>query len=639
MIIDEVLSRIKTSRMMAYLSRPFTRRAGPIYHRTLLDGQPINDENFVMADDPKCLRYAEAVGDRLTKEFPARYDQSTGFCDSSGVPGDFNSVRCVSQYGQDPLPMPLVDNAALVKDAGLASSIRPEDLPWFKELMSLFYGAAVPQNLHIKTKGTTAAPDFEKADLSYKKLGTIKILKSLPTLIRLVSLKRGLDILNEYRILFMSVIMSRLQPDSVFVKDGKWATKQRLAPTPDEARSGLAAKNYADKRVKDRNGDVIDGHFAMRMRDVFAFNGLLNYAISAIMGCFRAVYTNRFAATFKTRGAEDKRVRISKYRYIAGSDVKTMDKLIPRWFIDLYHELLCSYLDEGIVEIMAAMFKAPYLYAPNGTYPADFNPLVGGDPLKLDANNHPGLPSGIAQNPDIGKIWMVFNYMIATRDCGGLATPRDIEPWLAGDNPDYGLQDMADDATFMTNVQRSVEDFKVYKSPYCVMEQEIPVIFLGDVYCTDDQNNKIVLPNPVSYPVNEIAREDSVASKPIAQVALGRSAREEIYARCPIYRDMKAIMREEQIRCLGFDVYSHYSKVSMPVGGMSDPDLLFQMNPNVIHFKIDPDDVTPSLLSQHVSTIDADVFWDDIRPFFKFKTSPYSAANQDRLAMRSGSYF
>lgn len=630
--------QILTSKLLSYLKRPMGRRAAPIYHKTRENGRQVNSENFVMADDPACLRYAEEVGDRLSKEFPATYSTVTGFCDASGVPGDFNSVRCVAGYGQDPLPMPLVDNAKLIEQEGLASDIRPEDIPWFEKLVSLFYGAAVPANLHIKAGGTTATPDFEKEDTVWKKLSTLHIIRNFQVVFKLLDKKDGLGLLNHFRVVFVHTIMSRLQPDKVFEENGSWQTKKRLAPTPDEARQGLASSTYADKTVKDRNGNVVEGHFAMRMRDVFAFNGLMNYAVSAIMGCFRAVYLNRFAATFKTRGAADKQERISNFKYVVGSDVKTMDKLVPRWFIDRFHDELTKYLDEGLVSVMRAMFKAPYLYAPNGTYPADFNPLVGGNPLKLDADNHPGLPSGIAQNPDIGKIWMVFCYMIAARDCGALKQLGDIETWLDGSMADHGLQDMADDAAFLTNSAAVSERFVKYKSPYCVFEQEIPVIFLGDVYC-ESGGKKIVLPNPVSYPVNEIAREDSVANKPIELVALGRAAREEIYSRHPIYRDMRAIMREAQIKHLGFDVSALYQKVSMPLANYSEPDLHFLVNNAVVHYRFDPEDISPALLSQSMTTVEASEFWDDIRPLFKFPTSPFAAANNDRLAIKAGKFF
>lgn len=632
---------LQTPRVIQYLKRKVQRRGGPIYHKVPVDGQPINGDNFVMADSPECLRMAEEIGDRATAEFPAVYDKQTGFCDANGVPGDFHSVRCISQLGQDPLPIPLTDNGEKIKDEDLETDILPGDLPWLQELVRLFYGHAVPQNVHIRADGTTAAPDFLKdgeGEVVAKKLGFLKIVREFSIFSKLVSLKKGGNILEDFRVVFMHTIMSRLQPDKVFQEGGKWKTKNRLAPTPEEARSGAASNTYADKTARDASGNVIEGHFAMRMRDVFAFSGLLNYFISAIMGCFRAVYLKRFAATFKTRGAQDKQDRISKFKYVVGSDVKTMDKLVPRWFIDRFHAELTKYLDDRVVEIMRLMFKAPFLYMPNGTYKDGFNPLFGGNPLTMDFDNHPGLPSGIAQNPDIGKIWMVFCYGIAARDCGALHTPGDLEAWLDGRNTDNGLQDMADDAAFLTNFKDVATKFASYKSRYCIFEQEIPVIFLGDVYC-EANGKKLVLPNPVSYVVNEIAREDSVANKPIALTALGRAAREEIYSRHPIYRDLKRIVQEAQMRHLGYDVTALYRKVPTSVAGRSDADLLFITNKAAIYYRLDPDDVSTDLLDSHMATVEAQHFWDDIRHLFKVPTAPFAAANDEKMAMKNGTYF
>lgn len=642
-IVNKALERLKTPKLMSRLKRSFERGAGPVYHKHLTPttGKEDPRDTYWFADDPNFLKYAAEVGDRLSREFPAAFDAKTGFCDASGIPGDFHACRGVSQYGMDPLPMPLTDNAALVKQWDLADKLDPKDEPWLAKLVELICGHAVPAPLHIKTKGTTAIPDFETENIVKKKLGAIRILKNLKEFLGMFKAKHGVGLLEEFRVVFCHTILYRMQADSVFFKDGRWQTKDRLAPTQEEARNGLATKNTADKRVFDWRGNEVKDHFAMRMRDVFAFNGLLNYAVSAFWSCIRAVYLHRYAATFKTRGWMDKQERISQYKFIVGSDVKTMDKLIPRWFVDKFHELLKRHVEDDLVDVMAAMFKSPYLYAPNGSYEGDFDPLVGGDPLSLDFNNHPGLPSGIAQNPDMGKIWMVFNYMLATRDVGGLKSTDDIDPWLAGRNVNFGLQDMADDATFMTNFEWAAEAFKKYKSKYCVFEQEIPVIFLGDVYC-QSAGRKIVLPNPVSFPVNEIVREDSVAQKEPHLTALGRAARNEIYSRHPIYRDMVAIIKEAQLKHLGQDISLLYERLSVPVSSWSEPDLIFASNPSAIYYKLDPNDVTPALLSTEMSAISPEEFWDDIRPLFKFKTSPYAQAADEgafiKKEARYGSY-
>lgn len=636
MKIDDALKPLLNSRLMAYLTRPRPRLANPLFPTSTTPGKERNRENYIFADDPRMLRAAEEIGDTATREFPSKFFDN-GFCDGTGVPGDFNSVRCVSGIGQDPQPLPLVDNAKLVEAAGLASALRAEDRPWMEELVRLFFGAAVPADLHIRAKATTSAPDFQKdgvQGMEYKKLGTLKILKSMRVVLALFMKGEYITLLNEFRVLFLYVMQSRAQPDRVYQENGVWKTKERLAPTVEEARGGLAAKTAADKRAFNWQGSEIPGHFAMRLRDVFGLSGLLNYTISAVMGCFRAVYLQRFAATYKTRGAEDKRARIEKYKYVVGSDVKTMDKLIPRWFMDELCVMLTKYLDDNFVALLRKAFKSPFVAAPNGTmYGDDFNPLFGGNPLDPRFDNHPGLPSGIAINPDIGKLWMTFNYALVYRDCGALSSPSELEAWLAGDNPDHALQDMADDAAMLTNSATVAAKMYAAKSPYVILEVEKPVVFLGDVYCLEG-GRKLVYPNPVTYVVNTIAREDDMSKVPLPQWATGILARELLYSKAPIYRDLSRLVSLTYRKHLGFDPNQLAKKVSMPLTGESEADLMFRLNPDSIHYKVDPEDVSPTLLNASVATLSAEDWWDDIRYLFKVRTAPYAASKDEAADLK-----
>lgn len=411
MKVPDVIRRLGGSRAMAYLTKPMRRAGIPIFWKTTDPMAPRTRENFVFSDSREMLRAAEKIGDRLTHEFPVSVD-AQGFADSSGVPSDFNSVRCVAGYGQDPAPLPLTNNAAFLRHNELNElKMREEDRSWFNELMRLFFGAAVPTDFHFKKMGTTAFPDFRKGsedDVLYKKLGLMKILKNLPTFCAMVKKKDFIGLLEHFHVVFLYVMYSRKQADKVTKEsDGSFVTKARVAPSEDEARKGLVPKTYADKSVRDSLGNPIAGHFAMRVRDVFAFNGLLNMLFSVFFANFRTVYLNRFAATYKTFGAASKEARIRLYRYVYGSDVKTMDKTIPLWFIEDFCNGLKLYMHDDICDILLKAFRSSYIAAPDGTkFGDDFNPLFGPDPLSGEFSNFHGLPSGIGPNPDVGKLWM-----------------------------------------------------------------------------------------------------------------------------------------------------------------------------------------------------------------------------------------
>lgn len=640
MKVPEIIKKIGGSRMMAYLTRPSRRGGIPIFRKTTDPKAERNRDNFVYSDDKSMLRAAERIGD-LSERFKVKVD-AQGFADSSGVPSDFYSTRCVSGVGQDPAPLPLTNNEAFLKHNGLTETkMRDEDRPWFEELMRLFFGAAVPTDAHFKKGGNTAMPEFRKGsdeDVLYKKLGVMKLLKNLPAFFKMVQMKDYLGILQNFDVLFCYIMYSRHQADKVWKEDGVWKTKSRVAPSEEEARMGLVPKQPADKTFKDRNGHIVDGHFAMRVRDVFAFSGLLNLLFSVFFCSFRTVYLNRFAATYKTFGSASKEARIKLYRFVFGSDVKTMDKTIPVWFIEDFCNELKKYVADEFCDVLYKAFRSSYVACPNGTkFSDDFNPLFGPDPLSGVFTNFPGLPSGIAPNPDIGKLWMTWVYSLVYRDVGALQHPSELEAFLAGRNLTHGLQDSADDASFLTNDEEVAAKLPTAKSRYAILEISSPNVYLGDVYSMSG-GEKRAFPNIVTYAVNEIAREHDVSQMPIENNAFGMAARDEVYSKAPTFKEVSSLMSEIYLQELGFDPHSLMRRVAPPVTGDTPFDLEFKMNPDAIYYKFDPSEVSPDLLNASIGVIPAKETWDIVRKYLKVPNSSYASSCGEAASVRKAGH-
>jgi hypothetical protein len=375
--------------------------------------------------------------------------------------------------------------------------------------------------------------------------------------------------------------------------------------------------------VKDEHGNEVEGHFAMRRRDVFGMNGIVNYFLTAVMNCFREVYLNRFAFTYKTRDRADKLSKIEGYAYVVGSDVKTMDKMVPEWFTKFVFSELTKYLDDRVVEVMRRAFQATYVVPPpwRKTSP-DYNPVFGPSPLSPDSFiQHVGLPSGVAFNPDWGKLWMTFVYLILYRDVGALVSPSEIEPFLRGLNRQHALLDMSDDAAFLTNSASVAQRLRQAKSPYAILEPETPVIYLGDVFCAVD-TRKEVYPNPITYVVNSLCREDSVDRHHVSAWAEGVLARYQVYSPSPIFRDLNTIYEEECRRHTGVNPYLIARSLAKRQR-FTDIDAMVKISPHVLHYKIDPKDVSPEVLDELVATIPASDFFNGIKHLFKVPTVDY----------------
>lgn len=618
-----------------WLERDRSQRPNALFPRTMTLKPAKTDEYFIYADDPGMLRVSERLVARYNSAFKPDV-LPNGFAGPTAVPGTFDALLNVSGCGMDPLPIPISNNGAFVKANGCVSSIRPQDAPWLDELIRLFFGHAAPSALRIRKDGSTSFPYFT-TDNQYKKLAALKMIHQCDEVIKLGcgSSAALLELLERYHVLILYAIHERQQPNPMVMEDGRLVSKARTAATEEEARSGsYEGKTLADMTAYDRKGRRIDGHFAMRRRDVFGMCGPLNYFLTAVFGCFREVYLTRFAFTYKTRDRADKKEKIKRFKYVLGSDVKTMDKLIPEWFSEYVFDRLPKYLDEGVVTLARRAYRAPYVVPPpwRKTSP-DYNPVFGGSPLEdTSFEQHVGLPSGIAFNPDWGKLWMTFVYVILYRDCGALRTPSELEYFLRGKNPDHALLDMSDDAAFLTNSPAVAKRLEIGKSPYAVLEQEKPVIYLGDVFC-EVSGEKEVYPNPLTYAINAIAREDSIdrmVGDPAKVVAWaeGYLARYQTYSATPVFREMNAILEEEMRREFGVNPYLIARSLAKHQR-LNEIDALVKANPSVIHYKVDPKTVSKEVLNDIVATIPAKDIWPHIKHLFKVPTVDYEEVENE----------
>lgn len=601
-----------------WLNRPRLPKFNAILPRAYNEKKGFNPSAFVYSGDPDFLKLTEFLAEKLTKEFPASAN-AEGWAGENAVPGTFYNVLNTSGYGMNPMSAPLLDNSSFIASLGLRDTIKTVDRPFFNEIVRLFFGHVAPENLHIRKQASSGFPYFTN-DIQYRKLATLKCLHNIDDWLNCMTgddadLERGLD---EYHSVLAYSVNERQQPNAILLdKDGKYFSKPRDAASPADARSGhFDGGQQADMSVKDKNGVVIPNHFAMRRRVVFGMSGVVNYVMTAFQGCVRAVYLERFAFTYKTRDAADKERKINNYTYLVGSDVKAMDTTIPKWFFELLLEELHKYWDPRLVELLKRMLYATYVLPPPAILtPDDYDPVFGGSPLKSKKDEtHVGLPSGVFINPDLGKLWMTFVYLVLYKDSGAILTASEIEPLLRGENKQHALLDSSDDATMLTNSPSVAAKLRVASSPYAILEPEVPVLYLGDVFALVN-GEKRAFPNPVTYIVNALAREDSIDRiDPVAH-AEGVLARYQVYSKTPCFRDLNAILEEGTKKYAKINPYL-LARSMAKRQRWSDTDALLKANHHYLHYRIDAKDVSPEVLDEIVATIPHADFYDKIKHLF-----------------------
>lgn len=575
-----------------------------------------NTSDYLYALDPKMIK----IRLTLMKWFNENHkvdETGTGYAGPSGVASNASALSAMAGWPMRPTPIPLLNNTKFLASLGVAELIPAKYVPMLDEVCRLFFGSHRPETLRIRRDGSTGFPYFT-TNVEHKKKAVMSIFDNVDDFLNLVTSDNPddlLEALKRYHFVYLYAIFRRLQADSL---NGDGTPKQRTAPTAAEARSGdYSGKTYADKTVR-IDGHVIPDSFGMRARDVFGFNGPGNYFMTGVFGCWRSVYMERFAFTYKTRDREDKKAKTAGFAYSSGADVKTMDKTIPKDFFDRVCDNLAKYCDPRFAKFVRRALSAPYVVSDFDKDDESFEPLFGGSPFdpKSWTNNCVGLPSGIACNPDMGKLWMTFVYVCRLFDIGVLRAIRDIEPFLQGKNRDHALLDSSDDAVFLSNSSTAIQAWENHKSELAVIGPEHPTLYLGDVFTIDARGQRDVVPNIVTYMVNLLCREDSIDKKKIQVVANGYMARNQVYRSAPLFGEVNDMVRRTVRDVAGFNIDNIYGSLASRTR-FTFEEAILQTKPQAVYYLLDLEKVHPDILDELLTSIQPELFYDKIAHLFK----------------------
>lgn len=529
-----------------------------------------------------------------------------GVCDERAVVGDWNTLASEPGKPMQPLGYPICDNT----ESGLAQEFQSErHAAIFDALLETMFGQRWrPQNgYQISAISTSSIPEDEY-DVEVKIDRFTMIAKHVKQIMELWRADKLREIAERFKLVFTYFISRRNQNDTVVGGE----VKARTAPS-----AGQAAGYEDGMLIAGRTGSI-KGFWRTRSRVVYAGPGPLNYFLSCIWQPIRDYYLNTFAFTWKHTGRADLQRKLTGWLTV-GVDASQFDQNFPDFIAQRIFNFLKTKMDEDVVEMHRIMWNAP-AYCPS---PVEGQPDQGvwfGHPFKKDTFRAVrGLPSGIAYNPDFGKIWGTAYVLFIYDDLFNDVLEVGLPTILRGEHPAYGVLNMGDDAVMLTK-SPEVRSLLIEKlksgeaSPYIKLDVELILKFLGMVPTYNGVSYQVHA-NIISMVVNFICHEHSIGH-PRDEFghrkhwALGVEAWAEVFGECPEYEKVRTIIESVFLRHMGKTLsqiakpYAELSKDVLGVSGLNDAEARLLDKPSRRFYSVDMDDIRPQILDTIVRTID-----------------------------------
>lgn len=573
----------------------------------------------IMSDDADFLSFTSKLATELSDGIAVTVGED-GTLGEQAVPGDFYQLLTVAGYGMNPISVPPVNNEFIRSELKLATGfITPRDRQIFDQLVKFMFARSAPASLGIRREASTGAPDYVN-DVIKKKTELRAAFADMERFLDLIDKNKFLELYVDFNSPIVHTTGERTQADKVSFVDGVARSKDREVNDELAARTAMkeGIRRPADKRVF-KSGSQVNGHFAGRRRTVFGTSFVPNYVLATFCSSWRKVYLEDFAFTWKHRTEEEILGKMNRFSNIVGFDVKQFDQSVATWMIDAFTEELANYVDPRVAKLVSLMFKAPYIVPypwVAGTSEAEFNPLYGDDPFDIATfAMEVGLPSGIAINPDSGKLFMVWQYLVVLDRFYQNVLEIGIDTILRGEHDQYAMLNMGDDCVLLLNDSAFGQWFKDggYTDPYFFLEEERPISFLGNVPYRNERGELKLAPNVVSYLVNWLVPEVGIEHARRRNFwAIGERERRVHYAQAPSYPLVhEAFERHfrDTFGVLPASITAEAYEQQRRYQNLSTWDALVLQNPDYLHYKVSEDAISPEILDLIVTSLAIDETW------------------------------
>lgn len=568
--------------------------------------------------------------------FPVDIDSSNGFGGPTAVIADFQSLRNRSGSYMNPITIPMMSNKVLAAPEALnlaTSFLADRDARIFTALHRYMFRTIEPAGMAMRKTASSGPPYFTSA-VDEKKKALAVFNEHAPVILSRFGKGELSGLYDDFGLFFATYMGVRTQPDAVVKTDGHWSSKPREVNDEQYSRTGGQSghRGPADKTVYDRNGQVIPGIFAMRRRSVYAYPSMYNYFLTQFFTPLRAFYLHDAEFTYKHRDPESIAEKLRPFSSVRGYDVKQFDQSIQPWLLDEFVAGFSGFVKEEVLHFFRSVLSQP-IYMPHPEVvnargvvktPFPFNPCFG-DPFdpgsfKLDV----GLPSGIGPNPDMGKFFMTFAYLVMLDRHFHDVLEVGIQTILKGKHERYALLDMGDDAVIGVNDESFwATAEKVMRGTFYVkIEPENGISFLGNVLYKDTRDQLQATSNVVTFVRNRLCPEHGVQHWSRRDFAgTGWFEGKKHYSTAPKFGDVLSVWDDLWRKHFGESLDVRYfaareQERHRGVPSLSEADRAVLENPDKLYYRYDIEDLHPWVLDKLTGVVAFEDYFPFIEKFF-----------------------
>lgn len=556
--------------------------------------------------DPRFLTFLDELADALDSEFEPDLDEN--LFSLNGVQAGFGKLKCVSGYPQTPMSYTMTDNSSYRESLGLTSGYTDVQRQIAEETWRLVFSVAKVTSINVPKLSGGGVRRFSH-DVQWKLAIAEWLLEpgNIEAVLTLIEKGDLLELANRFEIVVATYYQKRGQVDNLGKEREVFDLEYAIS-------NGKKGRRFpADKRVV-LDGKLWEKFSAMRMRVIHAGPWALNCILQIVATTTMQALFERFPKTFHVNTDEEIAAAVAG-RYIMVTDVTEFDRSMSRDAVEVPHYIMKETWDERLSTASRRLYFSSYYAKPlRPNEPGEKQKGVWvGDPLVAADHVFAGNRSGHAFTSLVAKVNKVIDTLILINTIYPVLGR--VRAFLEHKMP-MGVVNNGDDeitwALHEADIVKFRELRKDLKAGHYKVEAEVGAGYSGKL---------LVKTGPTSYtpsprlqtPFEKLwVHERSIGGLHRPYYPIGITTRIEdlmktengrkawdvhmrVYRKCmaPHFGDFTSILMRATSRMQFKMSYDRLSWADKAV--MEDPDK--------IHYKVRPEDVSPEVLEKRFSKI------------------------------------